>query len=124
MKNLSYIMLLSISMSFNAVACYDKKVTDKVNFANCEIHAKQGDANAQYNLGVMYHKGEGTTQDYREALKWYEKAAEQGHASAQLNISMFYFTGKGTNQDLNDALKWYKKAVAQGRAGAQYNLGL
>ena len=72
----------------------------------------------------MYHKGEGTTQDYREALKWYEKAAEQGHASAQLNISMFYFTGKGTNQDLNDALKWYKKAVAQGRAGAQYNLGL
>jgi len=27
-----------------------KKVTEKVNFANCEIHAKQGDANAQYNF--------------------------------------------------------------------------
>ena len=31
--------------------------------------AKQGDASAQYNLGVMYSKGQGVPQDYAEAIK-------------------------------------------------------
>ncbi len=30
--------------------------------------APQGDADAQYNLGVMYANGEGVTQDYKEAV--------------------------------------------------------
>lgn len=38
--------------------------------------ADQGDASAQYNLGVMYVNGEGVTQDYKQAAKWYRKAAE------------------------------------------------
>lgn len=33
--------------------------------------AEQGDATAQYNLGHMYHLGEGVPQDYTEAAKWY-----------------------------------------------------
>ena len=40
--------------------------------------ADQGDANAQYNLGLMYQKGKGVPQDYKEAVKWYMLAAEQG----------------------------------------------
>ena len=39
--------------------------------------AEQGDAVAQYNLGLMYKNGWGVTQDYAEAVKWYRKAAEQ-----------------------------------------------
>ena len=31
--------------------------------------AEQGNADAQYNLGVMYDKGNGVTQDTAEALK-------------------------------------------------------
>ncbi len=42
--------------------------------------AKQGDANAQNNLGFMYYKGHGVPQDYAEAVKWFRKAAEQGNA--------------------------------------------
>jgi hypothetical protein len=38
----------------------------------------QGDANAQFNLGVMYYKGQGVTQDYKEAVKWYRLATAQG----------------------------------------------
>ncbi len=45
--------------------------------------AKQGNAQAQYALGIMYNKGEGVPQDYAAAVKWYRKAAEQGHATAQ-----------------------------------------
>ncbi len=40
--------------------------------------AKQGNAKAQHNLGVMYEIGEGVPQDFAEAVKWYRKAADQG----------------------------------------------
>ncbi|HXC67540.1 MAG TPA: SEL1-like repeat protein, partial [Nitrospiraceae bacterium] len=40
--------------------------------------AAQGDAAAQFNVGLMYRHGQGVTQDFQEALKWYRKAAEQG----------------------------------------------
>jgi TPR repeat protein len=32
--------------------------------------AEQGDANAQYNLGLMYNSGEGIPRDDAEAVKW------------------------------------------------------
>ena len=44
--------------------------------------AEKGDADAQYNLGVMYGKGQGVPQDYAEAMRWYYKAAEKGFAEA------------------------------------------
>lgn len=40
--------------------------------------AKQGDAEAQNELGFAYETGDGVNQDYAEALKWYQTAAEQG----------------------------------------------
>ena len=46
------------------------------------LAADQGDANAQFNLGVMYDQGQGVPQDYQQAVKWYRLAADQGHASA------------------------------------------
>ena len=48
--------------------------------------AEQGNADAQYNLGVMYYNGRGVRQDYAEAVKWYRQAAEQGYPQAQYNF--------------------------------------
>ena len=45
--------------------------------------ADQGDANAQYNLGVMYQNGQGVAQDDSAAIKWFRMAADQGDANAQ-----------------------------------------
>ena len=42
--------------------------------------AEQGDADAQFNLGVMYAKGVGVPKDASQAVTWFRKAAEQGHA--------------------------------------------
>ena len=39
--------------------------------------AERGDAEAQYNLGVMYRNGQGVPHDDAEAVKWYRLAAEQ-----------------------------------------------
>lgn len=55
--------------------------------------AEQGYASAQFNLGVMYSKGEGVKQDDIEAVKWYRKAAEQGHKNAQYNLGVMYYDG-------------------------------
>ena len=87
------------------------------------IKAEQGDAEAQYNLGVSYYNGEGVAQDYAEAVKWWRKAAEQGYADAQYNLGLSYYTGLGVAQDYAEAVKWWRKAAEQGVAYAQNNLG-
>ena len=45
--------------------------------------AQQGDAAAQYNVGLMYEKGQGVLQDNSLAAEWYTKSAKQGLAYAQ-----------------------------------------
>ena len=86
--------------------------------------ADQGNALAQFNLGVMYDEGQGVPQDDAEAVKWYRKAADQGNALAQFNLGVMYGTGQGVPQDYAEAVKWYRKAADQGLAQAQFNLGL
>ena len=86
--------------------------------------AEQGDAPAQYNLGVMYQEGRGGTQDHKTAVKWYTRAADQGNASAQNNLGHMHQNGKGVPQDHAEAFKWYRLAANQGVPDAQLNLGV
>lgn len=85
--------------------------------------AAQGEADAQFNLGWMYHSGKGVPQDYVLARAWYEKAAAQGNVLAQSNLGWLYQNGKGVAQDFAQASKWYEKAATEGNAAAQSNLG-
>ena len=41
--------------------------------------AEQGNVDAQFNLGQMYLRGDGVSQDFKEAARWYTVAAEQGN---------------------------------------------
>ena len=86
--------------------------------------ATQGDSNAQFNLGMMYRKGQGAEQNFAEAVKWYRLAAAQGVTSAQFNLGVMYDQEKGMAQNNAEAAKWYRLAAAQGHAGAQANLGV
>ncbi len=86
--------------------------------------AEQGDAGAQFILGLMYYKGQGVPQDHAEAVKWYRKAAEQGATEAQNSLGFMYYKGRGVPQDHAEAAKWFRKAAEQGHARAQSNLGL
>ena len=74
--------------------------------------AEQGIASAQFNLGMMYAKGQGVPQDYQAALKWYRKAAEQGDASAQNNLGLMYEMGRGVRRDFIRAHMWSNVAAA------------
>ena len=73
--------------------------------------AEQGNAFAQVSLGVMYAKGEGVPQDYKEAAKWYRKAAEQGLAPGQHGLGFMYYKGNGVPQDFKEAVKWLRKSA-------------
>ncbi|KAG0042455.1 hypothetical protein BGZ83_000448, partial [Gryganskiella cystojenkinii] len=86
--------------------------------------ADQGDAKAQLNIGVLYHKGEGVPQDDSKAMEWYSKAANQGDDNAQFNIGTMYYNGNGVPQDDHKAMEWYLKAANQGYARAQLKIGV
>ena len=72
--------------------------------------AEQGYAYAQFNLGVMYEKGQGVRQDYAEAVKWYRQAAEQGLAAAQYNLGAMYHNGHGVRRNFHLSKEWFGKA--------------
>ena len=76
--------------------------------------AAEGDASAQSSLGFMYAKGQGVTQDYKEAVKWYRKAADQGDAIAQYYLGLMYEKGRGVKQDYITAHMWLNLAGAHG----------
>jgi len=59
------------------------------------LSAEQGDADAQFNLGVCYATGTGVLRDESEAVRLYRQSAEQGHAYAQYNLGVCYATGTG-----------------------------
>src|SRR5260370_28418859 len=86
--------------------------------------ADQGEVDAQYNLGVMYDKGQGVTRDYAVAVNWFRKAADQGFAAAQLSLGVMYENGLGVPQEFTTAVRWYRRAADQANQAVQWNLGV
>ena len=97
----------------------------KIEIENLRNLAEQGRlASAQFNLGWMYHKGYGVTQNFEMAAHWYTKAAIQGATNAQANLGRMYIQGQGVTQNFEMAAHWYTKATIQGDVVAQANLGV
>jgi TPR repeat protein len=86
--------------------------------------AKEGHADSQFNLALMYEKGIGVGKDEKEAVVWYGKSAAQGNAAAQFNLGVLYENGRGTKVDFAKANQWYRKASAQRDPLAIGNLGM
>jgi TPR repeat protein len=61
--------------------------------------AGQGNADAQYRLGLDYASGNGAPKDAVAAVEWHRKAAEQGHAEAQFSLGEAYINGEGVEKD-------------------------
>ena len=97
---------------------------DPDRIAEIRRQAEQGDARAQFNLGLRYGNGDGVPQDDTEAVRWFRLAAAQGDSSAQYNLGLMYANGEGVLKDDVEAVRWCRQAVAQGYVPAQYNLGV
>jgi TPR repeat protein len=86
--------------------------------------AEQGNAIAQFNLGIMYKKGRGVPKDYTKAVGWFRKAADQGDAIAQYQLGKSYLSGHGVLQNFVEAFKWIQGSAELGYAKAQYHTGV
>jgi TPR repeat protein len=89
--------------------------------------ARQGNKDAQYQLGLLYLNGEKSnrktaiSQNTPEALKWFIAAAKQNHVEAQFQVGMIYFDPQSAEN--KQAEEWLMKAANNKHVEAQYFLG-
>jgi WD40 repeat protein/TPR repeat protein len=111
-----------------------KRYLDAKHYANAlpllQKAADASNADAMNNLGSLYEKGLGVTQDYAQARKWYQQAVEAGKAEAKEALSRLTSMVKTmreygsdyehrTPPDYANARFWYQKAADAGDAKAK-----
>jgi putative methionine-R-sulfoxide reductase with GAF domain len=74
--------------------------------AELKAAAQAGEPSAQYAMGARYATGEGVTQDYATAARWFTLAAKKGYAPAQGMMGAYYWSGRGVGKDLKKAYFW------------------
>ena len=84
--------------------------------------AEQGDALAQYALGLMYSDGRGVPKNLVEGARWYRLSAEQGDADAQYTLGTMFADGEGVLKDRVSAHMWYNIAGVNSNEHAQNDL--
>lgn len=88
-----------------------------------EKAAESGDADAQYEIGLLYYYGDGVWDDLEEAYEWFLKSAKQGHPKAQYRVGglcVYHFVGADNQEDFN----WFLKSAKQGYPNAQVEIGV
>jgi len=86
--------------------------------------ATQDNADAMYNIGLLYMNGQGVKQDYKLAKQWFKRAAFYGSVDAAYNLGTLYMSRKLGFPSKKDAFYWWKQAAEYGHIDSQYNLGV
>jgi hypothetical protein len=85
--------------------------------------AVKGNACAQFNLGLLYERGDGVVKSDAEALSLYMKAADSGFGWAFFNLGNMYADGRSVKRDQKKALEFYRRSADKGISFAQFTLG-
>ena len=96
---------------------------NRKQFKDLKILAQWNNPKAKYWLGYCYLCGKGTPKDYKNAIKWFTRAARNGYVDSQYMLGVCNEYGRGVERDYNMAINWYKKASEQGHAIAPYRIG-
>jgi hypothetical protein len=102
---------------------YDAEAKPEEAMRWYQLSAKQGNTDAQREIGIYYEEGRAVRQDFLAAACWYRASAEQGNDKAQRNLADLISEGKGVNRDDAVAAQLYQASAAQGNAKAQRKLG-
>lgn len=85
------------------------------NYADADrwlrLAATQGDAEAQFWLGVGYERGYFGTIDHEESFRWLQKAAAQELPDAQFRLGQMYEEGEGVPKNNEKAAYWFRRAA-------------
>ncbi len=84
--------------------------------------ADAGDPEAEVNLGYMYARGQGVSENQQEAFRLYGLSAAQGDGEGMNALGYKYFYGSGVAANPERAVHWYCNAIAQGNPRAMTNL--
>ena len=123
------VMIPLIALCLCPVGCGNSKTAEEAaqdgDISALKRMAENGNAEAQYHLAEGYGDGwEGLEWDWKEAVKWYRKAAEQGfnipddmalYDPAHWISVMYEEGGHGLKQDLVAAYAWCTIAVENNR---------
>ncbi len=135
---------LLLSESNNVLALYDlgklysiKKSSLKDNeksfefyknalqgFIQIEPKAKKIKPYLQYQIGMMYFKGLGTTVNNQNAAEYFEKSAEFGNQYAKRLLAFEYVSGKNFKQDIDKGIPLLTECADSGDAFSCYKLGI
>jgi uncharacterized protein len=87
--------------------------------------SNSGLADAQYNLGLMYLLGEGTTKNVPTGMRLLRAAAAQKYDVAQEALGQIYELGAhGIKKSFSNAGRWYRSASRNGNNRARFSLGM
>jgi TPR repeat protein len=95
--------------------------------ASLECHkraAAKGNADALFELYVLYGNGDGVEADPDAAHEWLVKAADKGQFRALYNVAAGYATGNGFPKDPARAIEYYERSAGAGNARAAATLGV
>jgi TPR repeat protein len=91
-------------------------------FALYKLAADFGLAEAQYQSGSRYERGEGVSQSLEKAFQYYERAAAQDHTLGALNLGVLLLGSEEVDKQ-KQGIQWMQKAADQGEPVAYSNLG-
>ena len=122
MKTAWMIAICWLILHINVGAQLPKRGKTNIDAYKAELrHAKKGDIEAMLTVAAAY-RGDMLTEDafkdYKNAVKWYEKALISNPTSAQqfeikFNLFQLYFTGGyGIQPDIAMAKRYHQEAVA------------
>jgi len=81
--------------------------------------AEKGNAQAKYQLGLIYARGDAVRRDMNRAHDFLLAAARLGHAKAQYHLAHMYGTGDGIPRDYKQAYIWFWMAASYGDTNAK-----
>ncbi|KAF7249444.1 hypothetical protein EYD10_05221 [Varanus komodoensis] len=81
----------------------DKNYTEA--FTYFQKAAEKGFANAQFQLGVMYHTGSGVKKDFKLAFQYFYLASQNGQPLAIYYLAQMYATGTGVLRSCQNAVE-------------------
>ena len=132
MKSKVFLAVTLFSLIFNAYAGMSEaqKAFDTQDYATAlkeaQPLAEQGNAEAQNLMGQLYDTGRISieSQRWKEAARWYRRAADQNYAPALNTLGGRYTMGLGVPINVKMSVELVRKASDQNYAPAQFSLGL
>ena len=93
------------------------------SFSETKLLADNGDARAQFDLALMYHLGEGVSQNNAESVKYWRLLAMRGHPVSQYNLGASYLRGIGVQMNYLKAFNWFRRSAMQKHIDGLFGMG-